>query len=185
MAKYVKDTLLFIWEVTKVVVIALAIVLPIRYFIFQPFFVEGSSMEPNFHNGDYLIVDEISYRFSAPRRGDVIVFRYPNDPAKRFIKRIIGLPGETVEVRNGRIIISKNSKKIKLDESAYLPSYIVTPDCAPFHLGKKQYFVLGDNRMRSFDSEDWGAVPRKYIIGRVVIRAWPFVHFHKVKAQTY
>ena len=185
MAKYAKDTLLFIWEIVKIVIIALAIVIPVRYFIFQPFFVEGSSMEPNFHNGDYLIVDEISYRFSNPRRGDVIVFRYPNDPTKRFIKRVIGLPGETVEVKNGRVIIFKGSKEVKLDESAYLPSYLITPDCKPLFLGSGDYFVLGDNRMRSFDSEDWGVLPRRNIIGKVIIRAWPFVALAKVAAPNY
>lgn len=185
MLRYAKDVLSFIWDIVKIVIIALAIVIPIRYFVFQPFFVEGSSMEPNFHNGDYLIVDEISYRFSKPHRGDVIVFRYPNDPTKRFIKRVIGLPGETVEVKNGKVIIFKGSKEIKLDESTYLPNYLVTPDCKPFFLKNGDYFVLGDNRTRSFDSEDWGAVPRENIIGKVVIRAWPFVAFAKVEAPNY
>src|SRR3989338_3846297 len=94
------EVLAFVWETIKVVVISLAIILPIRYYLVQPFFVKGASMEPNFEDGDYLLVNEISYRFSMPERGDVIVFRYPLDPSQFFIKRIIGLPDETIEVKN-------------------------------------------------------------------------------------
>ena len=98
MDNQVKSFFSFSFDVIKIVVIALAIVLPIRYFLFQPFVVKGASMEPNYHNGDYLIVDEISYRFNDPQRGDVIVFEYPNNRKERYIKRIIGLPGETVSI---------------------------------------------------------------------------------------
>src|SRR3989344_8898539 len=92
------ELLAFVWETIKVVVISLAIILPIRYYLVQPFFVKGASMEPSFEDGDYLLINEISYRFSAPERGDVIVFRYPKDRSQFFIKRIVGLPGETVEI---------------------------------------------------------------------------------------
>jgi len=96
-----KSFLSFIWEIAKIVIIALLIVIPIRYFIFQPFFVKGQSMEPTFENGDYLIIDEISYRFRAPQRGEVIVFKYPENPSQRYIKRIVGLPRETIEINDG------------------------------------------------------------------------------------
>src|SRR3989338_11483072 len=99
------EVLSFIWETTKVVAISLAIILPIRYYLVQPFFVKGASMEPSFEDGDYLLVDEISYRFSEPIRGDVIIFRYPEDRSQFFIKRIVGLPGETVEIKNNKVII--------------------------------------------------------------------------------
>jgi signal peptidase I len=115
-----KGVFLFIFEVIKIVVLALLIVIPIRYFIFQPFIIKGNSMEPNFHQGDYLIVDEISYRFKEPQRGDVIVFRYPQDTSQRFIKRIIGLPGETVTMNEGNITISKGIEERILNESDYL-----------------------------------------------------------------
>ena len=95
----------FCWEVAKIIIVAAVIVIPIRYFLFQPFFVRGQSMDPNFENGDYLIIDEISYRFRAPERGEVIVFKYPEDPSNRFIKRIVGLPGEIVEVRENQVVI--------------------------------------------------------------------------------
>src|SRR3989338_1518838 len=111
-----KSIVSFGFEVAKVVLIALVIVLPLRAFVFQPFLVKGDSMETNYHSGDYLIVDEISYRFSAPKRGDVIVLKYPLDLSQRFIKRIIGLPGETIEIKNGEIIISKGGESLTLNE---------------------------------------------------------------------
>ena len=99
------EMLMFVWETIKVVVVSLAIILPIRYYLVQPFFVKGASMEANFEDGDYLLVDEISYRFSEPARGDVIIFRYPEDRSQFFIKRIIGLPGETVEIKSNKVTI--------------------------------------------------------------------------------
>ena len=95
----------FLWETAKLAVISLVIILPIRYYIIQPFFVLGASMEPNFENGDYLIIDEISYRLNQPQRGDVIVFKYPNNPKQYYIKRIIGLPGEIIAISDEKIII--------------------------------------------------------------------------------
>lgn len=100
----------FIWETLKIIIIALLIVIPIRYFIFQPFFVRGQSMEPAFENGDYLIVDELSYRFRGPQRGEVVVFRYPENPSFRYIKRIIGLPGEKVEIKDGYVMIDRGGR---------------------------------------------------------------------------
>lgn len=167
-----KKALLFFWEVFQIVVLALVIVIPIRYFIFQPFVVKGPSMEPNFHSGDYLIVDEITYRFRAPHRGEVIVFRYPKNPSDKFIKRVIGLPGEKVEFKGGQLIITDQSgKKIVLKED-YLKSGSFLGD-KEFGLGRDEYFVMGDNRSHSFDSEEWGALPREYIIGRAILRAFP------------
>lgn len=166
-----KGVFLFIFEVIKIVVLALLIVIPIRYFIFQPFVIKGNSMEPNFHQGDYLIVDEISYRFKEPQRGDVVVFRYPQDTSQRFIKRIIGLPGETVGIEGGKITIGEGIEERILDESTYLPmqNYF---DNVSLSLKEDEYFVLGDNRFASFDSRKWGSLPRDYIVGRVILRTW-------------
>ena len=161
----------FIFEVIKIVILALLIVIPIRYFIFQPFVIKGNSMEPNFHHGDYLIVDEISYRLKEPERGDIIVFRYPQDPSQRFIKRIIGLPGETVVIEGEKITISKGTEERILDESTYLPSQNYF-DNVSLSLSEDEYFVLGDNRLASFDSRKWGSLPRNYIVGRVILRTW-------------
>jgi len=166
-----KEILLFFWEVIKIVILALLIVIPIRYFVFQPFVIKGSSMEPNFHEGDYLIVDEISYRFSEPKRGDVIVFRYPRDTSQRFIKRIIGLPGETVEMEQGEINIIKGVKNRVLDESEYGLKEDYT-DNLILSLKENEYFVLGDNRAASFDSRKWGALSQNYIVGKVILKTW-------------
>ena len=171
----VKYWLNFTWEILKIVIISLAIIIPIRYFLIQPFFVKGASMDPNFLDGDYLIIDEISYRFNEPQREDVVIFRYPLDSSQFFIKRIIGLPGETVKIKDGRVIIysQESDQEFVLDESAYLEDNY-TPGNMEITLGNNEYFVLGDNRNASSDSRKWGGVNIRYITGRAWIRAWPF-----------
>lgn len=176
----------YIWETAKIVIIALAIVVPIRYFLFQPFFVKGQSMEPNFENGDYLIIDELSYRLRAPERGEIIVFKYPHDITQRYIKRIIGLPGETVEINGGQVIILKEgSDPWILNESSYLDSSVQTIGNQKATLGPDEYFVLGDNRPVSSDSRRWGVVPKEDIVGKVYLRAWPFSDFIMIGHPTY
>lgn len=179
-----KNFLSFIWEITKIVIIALLIVVPIRYFLFQPFFVRGESMEPNFEDGNYLIIDEISYRFGEPQRGEVVVFKYPRNPSQRYIKRIIGLPGETIIIEDSKIIIVNHEGKQILDESNYLQN-IQTPGDVQTTLDDDEYFVLGDNRPSSSDSRRWGPLSRDGIIGKVFLRAWPLVALAKIEAPTY
>lgn len=159
-------------DVLKFAVIAALVVLPIRMYIIQPFIVSGSSMFPTFESGDYLIVDEVSYRFEEPQRGDVIVFRYPLDPSKFFIKRIVGLPGETVEIKNSQVLIEKtpSAQKVVLDEP-YID--VKTSSIDPVKLKETEYFVLGDNREASSDSRVWGVLDQKFIIGRALIRLLP------------
>ena len=180
-----KNFLAFIWEITKIVVIALVIVVPIRYFVFQPFFVRGQSMEPNFEDGNYLIVDELSLRFRDVQRGEVVVFKYPNNPSQRYIKRIIGLPGETIEIKDGKVEVFNRGGGRILDESEYLSPEIQTPGDIRITLAENEYFVLGDNRYASSDSRHWGPLPREDIIGRVVLRAWPFPALAKFEAPAY
>ncbi len=180
-----KKLLLFIWEILKIVIIALLIVVPIRYFVFQPFFVRGQSMEPNFYQGDYLIVDELSYQLRAPERGEVIVFKYPQDPSQRYIKRIIGLPGETVKVQGGQVFVYKDGEAQSLDELTYLSQSVSTAGDMEMTLDKNEYFVLGDNRPVSSDSRRWGLVPEKDIIGRVFLRVWPFAALAKIEIPNY
>jgi len=175
----------FIWEILKIVIIALLIVVPIRYFLFQPFFVRGQSMEPAFENGDYLIIDEISYRFRSPQRGEVVVFKYPQNPSQRYIKRIVGLPGETVEIEAGSVIIFNWEGSQILDESGYLPASRQTPGDIHLSLDEDEYFVLGDNRVSSADSRRWGPLPKENIVGRVLFRAWPFAALAKFEAPSY
>jgi signal peptidase I len=174
----------FVLELAKIALIALVIVAPIRYFLFQPFIVKGESMAPNFENGDYLIVDEISYRFSDPERGDVIVFNYPKQPSEKFIKRIIGLPGETIEISGGQIKIDKGEQSFILGEK-YLPNSLETEGDVKITLKDDQYFVLGDNREYSFDSRVWGAVPRKNIIGKAFLRILPLAALSQIAQPSY
>lgn len=166
----------FVKEIIKVVAISALIVIPIRYYLIQPFFVSGSSMLPQFHNGEYLIIDELSYRNNVPQRGDVVVFRYPKDPSQFYIKRIIGLPGETVVLKNEQVIIynKDNPFGLVLDETGYLKPGEETKGNVDLTLQDNQYFVLGDNRQNSSDSRFWGTVDKKLIIGKVWVRAWPF-----------
>ena len=176
----------FVWETIKVVVISLAIILPVRYYLVQPFFVKGASMEPSFEDGDYLLIDEISYRFSEPSRGDVIVFRYPEDRSQFFIKRIIGLPSETIEVKNNKVIIynAGSSEGLVLAEN-YLDSDQETLGNMLTRLDDNEYFVLGDNRLASSDSRRWGPVAKTLITGKVFLRAWPFDKFDKIREVVY
>lgn len=171
-----KKFFLFVWEITKVVCISLAIILPVRYYLIQPFYVKGASMEPNFHDHEYLIIDEISYRFNSPIRGQVIVFRYPRNPQEYFIKRIIGLPGEQVQIKDGQVIIFNDShpEGLVLKEK-YLPADLATFDTnsEKVTVGRDEYFVLGDNRSASKDSRSFGVLSRSFITGKVLFRGWP------------
>jgi len=171
---YAQSTASFILEIVKIVVITLAIILPIRYFLFQPFYVRGASMEPSYHDKDYLIIDEISYRLRAPERGEVIVFRYPENPKEYFLKRVIGLPGERVKISDNQVVIYNDQypEGKKLEED-YLPSYVETLGDKITTLGSEQYFVLGDNRSNSLDSRRIGPIDKGYIVGRAWFRGWP------------
>lgn len=165
-------------EFLRLAIIAAAIALPVRYFIAQPFIVRGASMEPNFHDREYLVIDEISYFFREPKRGEVIVFRYPLSPQEYFIKRVIGLPGEAVEVRSGGVYIfnAGHPDGSRLEE-AYLPEGLAFRGNVRFTLAGGEYVVLGDNRPASSDSRNWGVLTRKFVTGRAVFRAWPIARF--------
>ena len=178
-----KSIVSFIWEVAKIVLVALVLVVGLRAFVFQPFLVRGASMEPNFHNWDYLIVDEMSYYFRDPERGEVIVFKFPNDPSQRYIKRIVGLPGETVIVQDGQVVISLGVENIQLDEKSYVSSD--TSGTVKMTLLEDEYFVMGDNRHYSSDSRSWGALHEDLIIGRVFIRVFPLSAFAKFEQPDY
>ncbi len=170
-------------EVAKIIIFALLIVIPIRVFLFQPFIVRGSSMEPSFYEADYLIVDQLSYRFRSPERGEVIVFHYHQISERPHIKRIIGLPGEEVVIESGKIFITANGETINLEEN-YIPYPGVTGKERIF-LGEDEYFVMGDNRRSSYDSRNYGSLPREAIIGKVFFQISPFSVFSRVEAPEY
>ncbi len=171
-----KRFFIFIWEIVKVVAISLAIILPVRYYLIQPFYVKGASMEPNFHDHEYLIIDEISYRFNEPQRGEIVVFRYPLHPQEYFIKRIVALPGESVQVKDGKVSVynDSNPSGINIRED-YLPPDLETfsRNEAKIDLGEDEYFVLGDNRNSSKDSRSFGPVNKSFVTGKVLFRGWP------------
>jgi len=163
-------------EFLQIAIISLAIVLPIRYFLVQPFYVKGASMEPNFHDSEYLLIDELSYRFREPKRGEVVVIHANGSIKDFYIKRIIGLPGEKIEIKEGKVKIynSENPEGFFLNESQYLSSNVETSGGQNVQLSDTEYFVLGDNRSYSSDSRSWGPVPEEDVVGKVLIRAWPF-----------
>ena len=173
MFNYIKSALQILWEVVKVALVSLAIILPIRYFLVQPFYVKGASMEPNFYDHDYLLIDEISYRLREPDRGEVVVFHYPRDPSNYFIKRIVGLPNERLVVRDNQLYLSSTTSEPVEYSEPYLGEWIRTVGALDVTLDANQYFVLGDNRSASLDSRSFGPIDRQAIVGRVWVRAWP------------
>lgn len=176
----------FLGEVIKTVLISLAIILPVRYFVIQPFYVKGASMEPNFLDKDYLIINEFIYRFKEPERGDIIVFKNPRNQEEFFIKRVIGLPGEKVKVFDNRIEIynEENPQGIIINEP-YLPEGRNTRGTEMEELGKGEYYVFGDNRDNSLDSRVFGAIKIDSIVGKVWVRGWPLDRFSIFKHEYY
>lgn len=184
--EYLSLSALF-FEMVKVIALAIVIIIPIRVFLFQPFFVQGASMEPNFEDGEYLIINEFGYKhteipgvgtveqFRDLDRQDVVVFRYPKNPEQYYIKRVIALPGESVAIKDGIVYIFNevHHQGYALDESAYLAKNVKTSDMTKITLDEDEYFVMGDNRSFSYDSRAFGPIHRKDLIGRVLLRAWP------------
>lgn len=175
-----------IWEMIKTFALAIVIIIPIRIFLFQPFFVEGSSMEPTFQDNEYLIVYEHGYKqvnlfdwtLLEPKRefqrGDVTVFHPPVSDTKYYIKRVIGLPGEAIAIIGGRVVIfSAENPSGEVLTEAYVNSGSELIDMPKIQLTENEYFVMGDNRMFSFDSRNFGPIAKDRIIGRVLIRALP------------
>lgn len=160
-------------EILRFSLIALIIVIPIRMFVAQPFIVSGASMQDTFHSGEYLIVDQLSYDFHRPNRGDVIVFRYPRDPSKFFIKRVIGLPGDTINIEGSTVrITNKEFPNGHILNEPYIKS--MAPGAGVNEvLGDREYFVMGDNRDQSSDSRVWGVLQEERIIGRAYLRLFP------------
>jgi len=161
------------WEMVRFALLALLIVVPIRAFVAEPFIVSGSSMVPTFEDGDYLVIDKLSYELGSPERYDVAVFRYPNDPSKFFIKRIIGLPNETIDIAGGVVTIRNegNQEGFILEQP-----FVENPSDSETHFELKdnEYFVMGDNRRASSDSRYWGAVNKEFLTGRALVRLLPF-----------
>ncbi len=175
-------------EILEIAVVAIVAVFVIRSFLIQPFLVSGLSMIPMFSDGDYLLIDQLTYRFRAPERGEVIVFRYSGGHSTYFIKRIIGLPNECVALGEGKITVytssCKNPPGFALDEK-YLFQPLVPDEKREFVLASDEYLMLGDNRSASFDSRNWGPLKKNNIIGLVRLRLWPVNDFRAFAAPQY
>jgi signal peptidase I len=160
-------------EIVRFSIIAILIVIPIRMFIAQPFIVSGASMDNTFHSGEYLIVDQVSYYFNDPARGDVVIFRYPRDPSKFFIKRIIGVPGDTIIITDSQVkIVNEEYPEGFILEEPYIKAMTTVQNLSET-LGEREYFVMGDNRDQSSDSRSWGILQEERIVGRAFVRLFP------------
>lgn len=176
----------FIFDTVQVIVFSVSIFLFLYLLVFQPHKIKGDSMQPNFPNGEYLLTEKISYRFGEPQRGDVVVFKAPVTKDDEYIKRIIGLPGETVSLRSGKFYINGQV----LNES-YLAPTLYTSGGNFLHEGASvivpqgEYFTTGDNRPYSSDSRAWGFVPFENITGKAWIVYWPASQAGKVPQVSY
>lgn len=177
----------FLYEVIKTTAIIIIVAFLIRYFLIQPFVVEGESMEPNFHNNEYLVIQKVSGYLNKYNRGDVVVFQYPRNPEVSYIKRIIGLPGEKIKFDQGEVIIfnAQFPKGQQLDEDYTLSTFDETNLVVEKTLASDEYFVLGDNRNNSSDSREWGPLQKKYIQGKVLVRLYPFSEAGFAHAPSY
>lgn len=176
-----------IWEFVEAVVFALMIFFVCYLLLFQPNQVKGHSMEPTFHDGEYILTDKISYKLGMPKRGDIVVFRSPKNAEQDFIKRIIAIPGERVRIAAGKVYVNNEV----LNESAYLESTVFTgpesflSENREIIVPSGKYFVMGDNRMGSSDSRDFGPVLPSEFIGKVFFSYWPINRFGKIEGVTY
>jgi signal peptidase I len=166
----------FLGEILESVVIAVVLAVIIRVFLFQPFYIPSGSMEPTLTEGDRIIVSKINYRLGQPKRWDIIVFKYPVDPKRDFIKRMTGLPGETVQIQDSTIYIDGNKV-----EQSFLPVGLRYNDYGPIKIPEGQYFMMGDNRNNSEDSRVWGTLPKGNIVGKALFIYWPINRIQMLK----
>lgn len=175
---------LFFLEAVKIAIVAGLTIVLVRYFLFKPFYVRGESMEPTFYEKEYLIVDELTYRFRQPVRGEVVVFRSPTQQKEFYLKRIIGLPGERIKIEHGKVVIfNQDNPQGFLIEESYLED--TTAGATSIALGDDQYFVLGDNRDASYDSRRFGPIDETAIVGRAIFRGWPIPRMAVFGAPEY
>jgi len=157
------------WELLHDLSVAVLFCFFLITFVAQAFRVQGTSMLPLLEDSERIVVNKLGYRFHPIERGDVVVFWYPRDPAVSFIKRVVGLPGDTVEIRSGTVWVNGIAAK----EDYLAPAYRDDESYRPVHVPKGYYYVLGDHRNSSNDSRSWGEVPEKYIYGKAFFRFWP------------
>ena len=182
---------LFFLELIKIVALAAVTIGIVRYFLIQPFYVKGKSMEPTFYEHEYLIIDKITYRLRDWRdkqdvvRGDVVVLRAPNNPKEYYLKRVVGMPGERIKIAENRVIIYNEAHPQGLVLKELYTQAAETGGAQTLTLGPDQYYVLGDNRGASFDSRRFGPVDRSEIIGRTWFRGWPLTRITTFETPIY
>ncbi|HXQ25215.1 MAG TPA: signal peptidase I [Candidatus Acidoferrales bacterium] len=165
---------------TRDLAVALGLAIVIMIFLYQPVKVEGTSMNPLLSDQERIFINKFVYRFEPIERGDVVVFWYPLDRSKSFIKRVVGLPGETVEIRAGHVYV--NGQEL---QDQYVPAgYLDGSNYLPRRISRDEYFVMGDHRDSSNDSRVFGPVPRGYIYGKAVFAYWPVDHFGSLTASS-
>lgn len=167
---------MFFGEILESVAIAVILAVVIRFFLFQPFYIPSGSMEPTLKPGDRIIVNKLIYRYSQPKRGDIIVFKYPRDPQRDFIKRVVGLPGETIEIKDSIVYINNNEIP-----QPFLPPGLQFGSFGPVEIPEGSYFMMGDNRNNSEDSRVWGTLPSENIVGKAMFIYWPLSRIGTVK----
>jgi len=178
-----RSTIIFVVELFFLFGVAWGVVKVVHRFVFQPFYVVGVSMEPNFFDHDYLIIEKIKYRFKSPERGEVIVLKTPSNPTSLIIKRIIGLPGEEILIKNGKVFFKSEGSSGEIEfKEPYLPAGLETPGETNIFLKENEYFVMGDHRNMSLDSRSFGPVKKELIIGHTWLRAWPITNFGLINA---
>jgi len=176
----------FFLDFIETIVVALSIFVVVYLFLVQPHEVKGTSMEPSFHNNEYILTDKITYRFQEPKRGDVVIFKSPGNPDVDYIKRIIGLPGERVKVEGGYVYINENKlPEVYLKDLTALSPGDTMKEGQEITIPPNQLLVLGDNRPHSSDSRAFGPIDRNSVIGRAIVRYWPLPEFGLVPQVTY
>ena len=180
MKKIFHDLYLFVSDILETVVLAFALFIVVNVFVAQLHEVYGNSMLPDFKNGEYLLTDKVTYRFRSPQRGDVIIFKAPEPPHRDYIKRVVGLPGESVMISDGKVYIYNATqpqgyqlKEDYLDPGMVTEGKTAMPNQTKYTVPANSYIVFGDNRAVSSDSRTWGAVTKSEIIGRSLVRLWP------------
>lgn len=176
----------FFFDFLETTVVALSIFVVAYLFLVQPHEIKGNSMEPNFHNNEYILTDKISYKFSEPKRGDVIIFKAPKNPEIDYIKRIIGLPGDHIKVQNGQVYLNgKPLKEVYLKDPTSLFPGSYLQEGVEIVVPQEEYFAMGDNRPHSSDSREFGPVPVNLIIGKAILRYWPLSQIGTLPKVSY
>jgi signal peptidase I len=180
----IKHAVAFFFDILQTVVLAAAMFVIVYLFIAQPHIVKGTSMEPSFLNGDYILTEKVMYKFNDPQRGDVVVFEAPNRPNTDYIKRVIALPGETFKVENGEILVNGAHLEEIYEPNETNPGQYIK-ESQEITVPENTYIMLGDNRPHSSDSREFGPVSKDTIVGRAIVRYWPFNRFMRIHRVEY